>query len=84
MSGNRPRSLDGKGLICTRAVKRITAFPKAAVMGLFKADLYRSFAVGFALGAAALLATAGSWADTPKSGVIPAAEAAPIAIDQTR
>ena len=53
-------------------------------MGLFKADLYRSFAIGFALGAAALLATAGMWNDEPKSGVIAAAQAAPAAVDQTR
>jgi hypothetical protein len=53
-------------------------------MGLFKADLYRSFAIGFGLGAAALLATAGVNADAPKNGVIAAAQAAPMAIDQTR
>ncbi len=53
-------------------------------MGLFKADLYRSFAIGFALGAAVLVATMGFRGDAAGNGVIPAAAAAPVAIDQTR
>ncbi|MDE2435192.1 MAG: hypothetical protein KGM49_02925 [Sphingomonadales bacterium] len=53
-------------------------------MGLFKPDLYRSFAVGFALGAVALLATMGFGGDAPKAGVIGSAQAAPVVIDQTR
>ncbi|MBS0474812.1 MAG: hypothetical protein JSR28_06645 [Proteobacteria bacterium] len=53
-------------------------------MGLFKADLYRSFAIGFALGAAVLLATAGLNSQASKSSVIGSAQAAPAAIDQTR
>ena len=71
-------------MICIEAVKRITACLESRSMGLFKADLYRSFAVGFALGAAVLLATAGIGTNAPKAGVIPAAEAAPVVIDQTR
>lgn len=53
-------------------------------MGLFKADLYRSFAIGFGLGAVALLATAGLRAEEPKAGMIASAQAAPVVIDQTR
>lgn len=53
-------------------------------MGLFKADLYRSFAIGFALGTAVLLALAGSTPDPARTGMIGAAQAAPTAIDQTR
>lgn len=53
-------------------------------MGLFKPDLYRSFAVGFALGAAALVASMGLRGEAPKAGMIAAAQAAPVAIDQTR
>ena len=34
--------------------------PKEFPMGLFTADLYRSFAVGFGLGAVALAVTVGS------------------------
>jgi hypothetical protein len=48
-------------------------------MGLFKSDLYRSFAVGFALGAVAVFATLGSWAGDELSGnVVPSAIAAPV------
>lgn len=53
-------------------------------MGLFKADLFRSFAVGFVVGAAALVASANALADEPATGVIAAATAAPMGIDQTR
>ena len=53
-------------------------------MGLFKADLYRSFAIGFALGAAVLVAAMGLRGETPGKGMIPAATAAPVAVDQTR
>ncbi|WP_296678590.1 hypothetical protein [Novosphingobium sp.] len=53
-------------------------------MGLFKADLYRSFAIGFALGAAALVATVGTRGAEPQSGIVAAAQAAPVAVDQTR
>jgi hypothetical protein len=53
-------------------------------MGLFKSDLYRSFAIGFVLGAAALFAAMGSRADNPLAGqVIPSATAAPVLQDQT-
>ncbi len=48
-------------------------------MGLFKSDLYRSFAIGFALGAAALFVTMGDDARTRIAGsVLPAAIAAPV------
>lgn len=54
-------------------------------MGLFKPDLFRSFALSFVLGTAALLA---SLAATSGKGLgnqmIPAAQAAPVALDQTR
>ncbi|NCU11756.1 MAG: hypothetical protein GXC70_06295 [Sphingomonadaceae bacterium] len=53
-------------------------------MGLFKADLYRSFAIGFVVGTALL---AGAMAVRSGEGltgqVIPAATAAPVQMDQT-
>ena len=53
-------------------------------MGLFKADLYRSFAIGFVLGAAMLAAVMGSRGEQPAvGGLIPAATAAPAQLDQT-
>ena len=53
-------------------------------MGLFKADLYRSFAIGFVLGTAVLVAAMSSQADSPVAGqVIPSATAAPVLPDQT-
>lgn len=53
-------------------------------MGLFKADLYRSFAIGFVLGTALLVAAMSSRADSPVAGqVIPSATAAPALPDQT-
>lgn len=53
-------------------------------MGLFKADLYRSFAIGFVVGAALLAAAMSSHADNPVVGqVIPSATAAPVLPDQT-
>jgi hypothetical protein len=53
-------------------------------MGLFKADLYRSFAVGFVVGAALLAAAMGGRTDSPVVGqVIPSATAAPALPDQT-
>lgn len=54
-------------------------------MGLLKPDLYRSFAVGFVLGTAAMVAALGM--DSGKdlaSQVIPVAQAAPVHPDQTR
>ncbi len=54
-------------------------------MGLFNADLYRSFGIGFALGA--LVLTGVMVADGRASfgnPVIPAAQAAPALPDQTR
>lgn len=54
-------------------------------MGLFKADLYRSFAIGFAIGTAVLLGVTGLNSGKGLSGqVIPAAQAAPALPDQTR
>ncbi|MFM2300405.1 MAG: hypothetical protein RLZZ84_141 [Pseudomonadota bacterium] len=54
-------------------------------MGLFKRDLYRSFAVGFGLGTAALLLALGIQSSSGISGqVISAAQAAPALPDQTR
>jgi hypothetical protein len=53
-------------------------------MGLFKADLYRSFAIGFVLGTALLAAVLSNRADSPVAGqVIPSATAAPVLPDQT-
>jgi hypothetical protein len=49
-------------------------------MGLFKADLYRSFVVGFVLGAIALGA---AMSQRPDQGVIPQAQAATVLPDQT-
>lgn len=47
-------------------------------MGLFKPDLFRSFAIGFAIGAAALGATLAIPSNQSLAGhVIPTAEAAP-------
>ena len=47
-------------------------------MGLFKADFYRSFFVGFALGAVIVFSTVGSWTGSIGSDVVPAAIAAPV------
>lgn len=53
-------------------------------MALLKSDLTRSFAIGFALGCAALFAVMGSPFQTNLSQqVIPAATAAPALPDQT-
>jgi hypothetical protein len=53
-------------------------------MRLFKADLYRSFAAGFALGAAAIVAVMAAQSDQGLAGqVIPSAEAAPAHPDLT-
>lgn len=53
-------------------------------MGLFKADLYRSFAVGFVLGAVAIAASMAAQSDKGLAGqVIPSAEAAPAHPDLT-
>jgi hypothetical protein len=49
-------------------------------MGLFKADLYRSFVVGFVLGAIALGA---AMTQRPDQAVIPQAQAATVMSDQT-
>lgn len=53
-------------------------------MGLFKADLFRSFAIGFVLGAAALVAGTTAMADEPQAGIVASAQAAPVAVDHTR
>jgi hypothetical protein len=48
-------------------------------MGLFTSDLYRSFAMGFALGAAALFVTMGDVARTELAAkVVPSAYAATV------
>ncbi len=53
-------------------------------MTLFKSDLTRSFAIGFALGCAALFAVLGSPFQTSLTEqVIPSATAAPALPDQT-
>lgn len=53
-------------------------------MGLFKPDLYRSFAIGFVAGAAILGAVQGLKSDRSIADrVIPAASAAPVLPDQT-
>ncbi len=49
-------------------------------MGLFKTDLYRSFAIGFVLGGLALGAAMTS---RPDQAVIPQAQAATVMPDQT-
>ncbi|MDE8653763.1 hypothetical protein [Novosphingobium album (ex Liu et al. 2023)] len=46
-------------------------------MGLFKADFYRFFALGFVGGALIVFATLGSDLEPVASGIVPAAEAAP-------
>jgi len=47
-------------------------------MGLFKADLYRFFTIGFAIGALmVVVSTDGFSAGKLVDGVVPAAEAAP-------
>ncbi|GGZ89740.1 hypothetical protein [Novosphingobium arvoryzae] len=54
-------------------------------MGLFKPDLYRSFAIGFVLGALGLLGAVGLQGGTSLAHqVIPSAEAAPAHPDRTR
>lgn len=53
-------------------------------MGIFKPDFYRSFAIGFALGAAVLLGVKGfTGGFSLANQVIPTAEAAPALPDQT-
>jgi hypothetical protein len=48
-------------------------------MGLFKPDLYRSFAVGFALGAVVLFASVGgSGRAALVDSILPSAVAAPV------
>jgi hypothetical protein len=48
-------------------------------MGLFKRDLYRSFLVGFAIGAVAVYSTLGIGGAPDLSGsVVPSAIAAPV------
>ena len=48
-------------------------------MGLFKADFYRSLAIGFALGAVLTFATMGGSAGTELvNGMLPSAVAAPV------
>ncbi len=49
-------------------------------MGLFKADLYRSFAIGFVLGGIALGV---AMAQRPEQVMIPQAQAATVMPDQT-
>lgn len=46
-------------------------------MGLFKADLYRSFAAGFIVGALALVAVLGSGNSSISANILPHAVAAP-------
>ncbi len=54
-------------------------------MGLFKPDLYRSFAIGFVLGALGLVGAVGLQGGTSLAQqMIPAAEAAPAHPDRTR
>ncbi|WP_217896682.1 hypothetical protein [Novosphingobium sp. B 225] len=53
-------------------------------MGLFKPDLYRSFGIGFVLGALALTGAMVAQGRAQISGPIPAAQAAPALPDQTR
>ncbi len=54
-------------------------------MGLFKPDIYRSFALGFVLGALALTGTmVAEGRANFANPVIPAAQAAPALPDQTR
>lgn len=53
-------------------------------MGLFKPDLYRSFAIGFAMGAVLLGATMGLRSANIADQMIPTAQAAPALVDQTR
>lgn len=53
-------------------------------MGLFKPDLYRSFALGFVLGTAALVGSMAARSEQGLAGqVIPVAEAAPAHPDLT-
>ena len=44
----------------------------------FQADLGRSFAIGFALGAVIVFSTVGSWTGSVGGDVVPAAIAAPV------
>lgn len=47
-------------------------------MGLFTADLYRSFAIGFALGLVGLFAVMGGGEDAVEGAVVGHAIAAPV------
>lgn len=47
-------------------------------MGLFTADLYRSFAAGFVAGALALVAVLGSGDSSISANMVPPAVAAPV------
>lgn len=54
-------------------------------MGLFKADLFRSLALGFVLGAAAFGAVMSIHGNDPLAGqMISQAQATPVLVDQTR
>lgn len=46
-------------------------------MGLFKPDFYRSFAIGFALGAVVVFGTVSGTSSPFADGVVPPAAAAP-------
>lgn len=46
-------------------------------MGLFKPDFYRSFAIGFALGAVVVFTTLSETGSPITDGVVPSAVAAP-------
>lgn len=52
-------------------------------MGLFKPDLYRSFAIGFVVGAVILAGAMSFKNSSIAERVIPAASAAPVLPDQT-
>lgn len=50
-------------------------------MDLFNADLFRSFALGFVLGAIGLFVAMGSGADDMSNAVVPHAVAAPAQLE---
>ncbi len=53
-------------------------------MGLFTTDLYRSFALGFALGAAGFFAISGGVFSNPAASLISAAHASPVQAEAGR
>jgi hypothetical protein len=68
-----------QGVFGEEALQRINYGESPKIMGLFTPDLFRSLAIGFALGAVVVFATLGGSAGSDLAkGVVPTAIAAPV------